>query len=124
MSILSQGRSSGFPNQRLRYVLLSNGLDSVPSADLEWATEVDWFLVLDMGAESEVAHQGGHEVRRTAFFNFLQNNSVRQVSLLWQEGKGGGAKGAWEKPFLCIFFHAFLLGKDSVLFPLMFIGIY
>ncbi len=95
MSILSQGRSSGFPNQRLRYVLLFNGLESVPYADLEWATEVDWFLVLDMSAESEVAHEGGHEVRRTAFFNFLQNNSVRQVSLFWQEGERG-AKRAWE----------------------------
>ncbi len=51
MSILSLKRSSGFPNETIRYVLLLNDLD-VPASSLEWVASMEWFLILDFTDDS------------------------------------------------------------------------
>ncbi len=81
---LSLGRSSGFPNKNLRYVLLLNELDHVEEEALKWIGKIGWFAILDFGTDDQ-KRSDSTEPPNTYFKHFYQGATVRQVTSIRAE---------------------------------------
>ena len=75
--LLSLGRSSGFPNDRCKYVLVCSRLDKIEEW-FKWICNVNWLLMLDL------ADRGASD-KVTQLCKLYQEENIREISAVTGE---------------------------------------